>query len=94
MEVGTSGTKLLIQTILNTKGNLFNEALVAVEHTIAAHNLTFKARVTSLFNASLLVKYPSKIFSDIATVSLGVHGNDLISEKRSYKYGAQIDFNV
>jgi hypothetical protein len=45
-------------------------------------------------DASLLLKFPSPVFNNIATVSLGLHGSNLVNEKRAFKYGGLIEFNV
>jgi hypothetical protein len=79
---------------LNTKGTLFNEALLAVEHTFDAQKITLKTRVSSNANVSFLLKFPSILFKDNAKTSLGFHVNDILGAKRNYKYGGQIEFNV
>jgi hypothetical protein len=56
--------------------------------------VTTKVRVSSKLEASLVVKMPCPIFKDIGTLSLGLHGSQLASEKRSFKYGGQLEFNV
>jgi hypothetical protein len=92
--MGIRSNSLAIKAIFNTKGKLFNEALLAFEHTFAPHNLTVKTRVSTNFNASVLLRFPAILFKDIAKTSLGFHVNDALSAKRNFKYGGQIEFNV
>jgi len=68
--------------------------LFVVQHYEDSQKLTTKLRLSSKFDASLLFKIPCPIFKNIATVSTGLHGSSLATEKRSFKYGAQIEFNV
>jgi hypothetical protein len=83
-----------MQAILSTKGKLFNEAIAAFEHTFPEQSLTVKARVSSNAYATLLLRFPSLLFKDIAKTSVGVQANDILGAKQNFKYGAQIEFNV
>ena len=65
-----------------------------MQHYDAKHKLTSKLRVNSRLDVSLLLKYPSVLFKDIATASVGLHVNNLASDKRTFKYGGQLEFNV
>lgn len=70
------------------------EGLVVVQHYEESQRVTTKVRLSSKLEASLLVKMPCPIFKDIGTLSLGLHGSQLASEKRTFKYGGQLEFNV
>jgi len=68
--------------------------LVAVEHFIPDQKVTLKGKVSSKFDLSLAVKFPSFFFKDIATSTLGVHGSNLHTAKRQFKAGLNVEFNV
>jgi len=51
-------------------------------------------RVSSNFDVSVAYKYPGVIFKNIVTATVGAHGSNLLSDKRSFKFGAQAEFNV
>jgi hypothetical protein len=72
---------------------LFNNAQLVFEH-LFERDITVKGSLGSDFSASLLVRFPCILFKDIAKTSFGVHGSDLAASKRSFKYGAQLEFNV
>lgn len=80
--------------MLNTRGSHFKDLLAVAQHYDSNRKLTTKVRVNSKFDVSLLFKFPSLLFKDIATSSLGVHGANLATDKRSFKFGGQIEFNV
>ena len=84
----------MIQGVFNTRGNHFKDALAVVQHYDSNRKLTTKVRVNSKADVSVVLKYPSMLFKDIATASVGVHGANLATEKRSFKFGGQIEFNV
>jgi len=68
------------------------------QHYEATRKLTTKLSLSSNLkahvDASLLVKLPCPIFTNIGTLSLGLHGSNLLNEKRAFKYGGQLEFNV
>lgn len=64
--------------------------LAVVQHYHSEQKVTSKLRLSSNLNASILVKFPSLLFTDLASTSFGVHGNDLGSQKRSLKLGTQV----
>lgn len=72
----------------------FDEALLVVEHNDLERKRTTKVRVSSNFDVSLSYKYPCFIFKNIATVTLGAHGSNIHTDKRNFKGGAQLEFNV
>jgi hypothetical protein len=74
---------------LNGK-SVFEEALVVVKHHEATRNLTTKLRVSSNANVSLAFKYPSLVFTNIGSVTVGVHGSNLLNERRAFKFGVQL----
>lgn len=74
--------------------NPFEEALLAVEHYNEANKVTIKGKVSSKFDVSLAVKYPSITLKDIAYTSLGVHASNLHNKNRAFKFGVQVDCNV
>jgi hypothetical protein len=51
-------------------------------------------RVSSKLNASVLFKFPNVFFKDMGKTSVGLHVNDLASDKRSFKYGLQVELDV
>jgi hypothetical protein len=53
-----------------------------------------KARISSNFDLSLSYQFPAALFEEIASATLGVHGTRLNSEKRAFKVGGQLEFNV
>ena len=57
-------------------------------------NKVTKARINSKFDVSLAYKMPCFIFKDIGTTTVGIHGSNLKNEKRSFKAGFQLEFNV
>jgi hypothetical protein len=65
-----------------------------VEHNDIEKKRQTKVRVSSNFDVSLSYKYPCFIFKNIATVTLGAHGSSIHNDKRSFKGGAQLEFNV
>ena len=67
---------------------------MAFEHLFPQNNLTVKGSINSNFGASFLFRFPSILFKDIAKTSVGLHGSDLLSDKRAFKYGLQVEFNV
>lgn len=75
---------------MSTQDKPLRELLAVVQHYHSEQKVTSKLRLSSNLNASALVKFPSLLFKDLASTSIGVHGNDLGSEKRSFKLGAQI----
>ena len=77
-----------------TGQNPFDEALFVVQHDDKEKKRTSKVRLSSKFDVSLSIKYPSLLFKDIATTTFGVHGSNLHNDKRSFKTGGQIEFNV
>lgn len=78
---------------LNGK-NPFEEALLVFKHHNAERNQTAKVKVSSQFDISASFKYPGLIFKDIATATVGIHGSNLLNERRAFRLGAQLDFNV
>lgn len=53
-----------------------------------------KVKVSSKFNVSVSYKLPALLFKNIATTTFGVHGANLLSDKRTFKFGLQSEFNV
>jgi hypothetical protein len=74
------------------RNNPFEEAVFVVQHD--QNSRTFKARISSKFDVSLAYKYPSYLFKNIATTTVGLHGSDLQNDKRTFRGGVQIEFNV
>ena len=56
--------------------------------------MTTKLRVNSKFDFSFLLKFPSPVFKNIATTSVGFHVSDAVNKERKIKYGFQLEFNV
>lgn len=71
-----------------------NDLSGTIQHYNPTHKITTKLKVNCSLDISALIKFPSLIFSDIATTSLGFHISSLASNKRSFKFGGQIEFNV
>jgi hypothetical protein len=84
---------LVMQTVVGTKDRLLREALFVYEHEDKVNKWTGKLRLSSNFEATLAIKFPSLLFKDIATTTVGIHGSNLL-EKRIFKYGMQVEFNV
>jgi hypothetical protein len=67
---------------------------LSIEHSNPNNKLTTKVRVSSKLNASVLFKFPNVFFKDMGKTSVGLHVNDLASDKRSFKYGLQVELDV
>lgn len=67
---------------------------MVVQHENKETDKTCKVRISSKFDVSVAYKQPCSIFKDIATVTIGAHGSNLQNDKRTFKAGAQIEFNV
>ena len=67
---------------------------MVVKHQNAEKNHTAKVKVSSKFDVSVAYKYPSYFFKNISTGTVGVHGSNLLNDKRSFKFGVQAEFNV
>ena len=78
----------------NEKGSPLEEALFVVQHVNLVKNWITKARVSSKFDVSLSFKYPSILFQDIGTTTIGLHGSNLQSDNRNLKFGIQLECNV
>jgi hypothetical protein len=65
-----------------------------VERTFPEQNLTFKTRISTNASLSLLLKFPSLLFKDIAKTSVGLHVSDIAGATQNFKYGGQVEFNV
>ena len=65
-----------------------------MKHYNAETKHTAKVRLSSKFDVSVAYKYPGVIFKNIVTATVGAHGSNLLSDKRSFKFGAQAEFNV
>jgi hypothetical protein len=52
--------------------------------------VTVKGKLSSRFDLSLAVKYPSFLLKDIATATLGLHGSNLHNDRRTFKVGLQV----
>jgi len=65
-----------------------------VEHVSEDRKRTVKAKVSTKFDFSLSVKYPSIVMPDYATIILGIHGSNLHNEKRDFKVGLQVDLDA
>jgi hypothetical protein len=65
-----------------------------VERTFPEQNLTLKTRISTDASLSLLLRFPSLLFKDVAKTSVGLHVQDMMGAKQSFKYGAQLEFNV
>ena len=55
---------------------------------------TVKASFSTDYSAALLVRIPTVVLKGLGKTSIGVQGKDLISDKRSFKYGLQVELNV
>lgn len=77
-----------------TEKNPFQEALLVLQHEDKENKRTSKVRLSSKFDLSLSLKFPSLLFKDIATTIIGVHGSNLHNDKRAFKAGGQLEFNV
>eukprot|EP00178_Gracilaria_changii_P010152 TRINITY_DN2958_c0_g1_i1.p1 TRINITY_DN2958_c0_g1~~TRINITY_DN2958_c0_g1_i1.p1 ORF type:complete len:154 (-),score=16.68 TRINITY_DN2958_c0_g1_i1:30-491(-) len=90
-----ANTRYGVEAIFRQKDQFaFDEALLVLEHNDLLKTRTTKARISSNFDVSLSYKYPDFIFRNIAFVTVGVHASNIHNEKRSFKGGLQIDFNV
>lgn len=65
-----------------------------LQHEDKTHKLTSKLKLSTNFDLSAVFKFPSFIFNNIGTTSVGIHGSNLISDKRSFKYGVQLEINA
>lgn len=83
-----------VEAILNTRGSYFKDIIAVVQHYNEEHKLTSKLRVNKNLDISAVFKFPSRVFKDIATASIGLHASNLINDKRAFKYGGQLEFNV
>jgi hypothetical protein len=72
---------------------LFDEGVLTFEH-LFPKNLTVKGSISSKWNASVVFKFPSILFNEIAKTSVGFHGSNLSENARSFKYGLQVEFDV
>ena len=68
--------------------------MVVVKHNNSEKNHVAKVKVSSKFNVSVSYKLPALLFKNIATTTFGVHGANLLSDKRTFKFGLQSEFNV
>ena len=59
-----------------------------------SNGFTTKVRVNSRANVSVLVKNPDVLKKNLASLSVGLHGSNLINDKRSFQVGGQVEFNV
>jgi hypothetical protein len=65
---------------------------LVVEHQF--DKTTVKASVSTDFTAALNIRLPCLLFKGIGNTSVGIQGSNLNSDKRTFKYGAQIELNV
>lgn len=71
-----------------------SEGLLVVQHHNKEKDYTTKARISTKGEVSLSFKYPSFLLKDIATCILGLHGSSLHNDKRTFKFGLQVECNV
>ena len=65
-----------------------------MEHKNESNGFTTKVRVNSRANVSVLVKNPDVLKKNLASLSVGLHGSNIINDKRSFQVGGQVEFNV
>ena len=65
-----------------------------MEHKNESNGFTTKVRVSSRANVSVLVKNPDVLKKNLASLSVGLHGSNIINDKRSFQVGGQVEFNV
>lgn len=67
----------------------FEEAQFVVKQIDSRNHIT-KVRVSSKFHVSVSYKCPTLLFQNIASTTFGLHGSNLLNERRVFKFGAQV----
>ena len=90
VEYGIEVLLFSIQGIANLNGKApFEQALIVFKQNYQGDKVA-KVRVSSKFNVSVSYRFPALFFKNIAATTLGLHGSNLLSQRRVFKFGAQI----
>jgi len=67
---------------------------LVLKHHNTERNHTAKLKLSSKFDVAASYKHPALFFNNIATGTIGINGTNLQNERRAFKFGYQIEFNV